>query len=252
MPMHDWTLIADGIYHHFHHSWIEEIQRTLNAGILPEDYYALAEQRALGFGPDVLTLQHPDTESHANGTTPEIAPDSTNGAVGLLVERPRVQFGGEFDWSAHQRTSAVSVRHVSDDEIIAVIEVVSPANKSRHGLSAFVEKATELLNAGVHLLILDPLPPGDHDPLGIHAAIWNEISYPPTKTAFPKPLTLVAYEAAKTLRYYLEPVAVGDELIDMPLYLQPGGYVLVPLEAIYQRAFAVLPRRWRRVLEGSA
>jgi hypothetical protein len=33
-----------GIFYHFHHSWIEEIQRVLNGGQLPSDYYALAEQ----------------------------------------------------------------------------------------------------------------------------------------------------------------------------------------------------------------
>ena len=57
MPVHDWTNVEAGIFHHFHHSWIEEIQRVLNAGLLPPDCYALAEQHAAGFGPDVLTLQ---------------------------------------------------------------------------------------------------------------------------------------------------------------------------------------------------
>ena len=59
MPVHDWTRVDAGIFHHFHHAWIEEISRTLNAGLLPADYYALAQQFAGGFGPDVLTLQAP-------------------------------------------------------------------------------------------------------------------------------------------------------------------------------------------------
>src|SRR5438876_883353 len=57
MPVHDWTRVDAGIFHHFHHGWIEEIARGLNRGILPADYYALAEQHAAGFGPAVLTLQ---------------------------------------------------------------------------------------------------------------------------------------------------------------------------------------------------
>ena len=57
MPIHDWTRVEAGIFHHFHHDWITEIARALNHGILPADYYALAEQFAAGFGPDVLTLQ---------------------------------------------------------------------------------------------------------------------------------------------------------------------------------------------------
>ena len=57
MPMHDWTLVAAGIFHAFHHRWISAISNTLNAGLLPPEYYALPEQQAAGFGPDVLTLR---------------------------------------------------------------------------------------------------------------------------------------------------------------------------------------------------
>jgi hypothetical protein len=50
MPVHDWTHVDAGILHAFHHSWIEEIARALNRGLLPPDYYALPEQHAAGFG----------------------------------------------------------------------------------------------------------------------------------------------------------------------------------------------------------
>jgi hypothetical protein len=56
MPVHDWTRVEGGILHAFHHRWISAISDTLNEGILPEDYYALPEQHAAGFGPNVLTL----------------------------------------------------------------------------------------------------------------------------------------------------------------------------------------------------
>ena len=45
MPVHDWTRVDAGIFHHFHHGWIEEIARGLNRGILPADYYAMYQQR---------------------------------------------------------------------------------------------------------------------------------------------------------------------------------------------------------------
>jgi hypothetical protein len=44
MPLHDWTLVDAGIFHAFHVSWIPEIQKVLDGGLLPEGYYALAEQ----------------------------------------------------------------------------------------------------------------------------------------------------------------------------------------------------------------
>lgn len=37
MPMHDWRRVDAAIYHAFHHSWISEIGRALNRGLLPDD-----------------------------------------------------------------------------------------------------------------------------------------------------------------------------------------------------------------------
>ena len=42
MPAHDWTRIEPGIFHDFHHSWIEELKRALNSGLLPPGHDALA------------------------------------------------------------------------------------------------------------------------------------------------------------------------------------------------------------------
>jgi hypothetical protein len=52
-----------------------------------------------------------------------------------------------------------------------------------------------------------------------------------------------------TTRAFIEPVAVGDPLPDMPLFLDDDFYVNVPLEETYRAAFEVQPKRWRRVLE---
>jgi hypothetical protein len=46
--------------------------------------------------------------------------------------------------------------------------------------------------------------------------------------------------------------AVSDVLPDMPLFLRPGFYVQVPLEATYHTAYQSVPQRWRRVLEAPA
>lgn len=247
MPIHDWTRVADGIYHHFHHSWIEEIQRALNADILPPSYYAMAEQRAVGFGPDILTLQHPDSDPTQNGFAESTA--AGDGSI-LVLDPPRVEVAGAIDRDTGRKSSAVAVRHVSDDRVVAVIEVVSPANKTRHGLRSFLEKAGELIDAGVHLLLLDLMGPGPHDPLGLHAALLAELSDAEQNEPFAKPLLLASYEATAPLRFYLNPVAVGDCLPEMPLFLIPGGHVRVPLEPIYQRAWQAFPQRWRRVVEG--
>ena len=57
MPVHDWTKVEAGIFHNFHHCWITENIRVLNDDLLPDGFYALAEQITSNFVPDVLTLQ---------------------------------------------------------------------------------------------------------------------------------------------------------------------------------------------------
>src|SRR5436190_22344353 len=84
MPLHDWTRVDAGIFHDFHHAWIEEIKRALNRGLLPPPYYALAEQIAGGLGPDVLALEGP-----TNGAP---LPDSPGTTVALTSTPPRVWF----------------------------------------------------------------------------------------------------------------------------------------------------------------
>src|SRR5262249_43802728 len=86
MPIPHWTRGAAGIFHHFHHGWIEEIARSLNRGLLPADYYALAEQFAAGLGPDVLTLHAPGLGD--NGQTDEGDQRSSRDRGGGLLLAP--------------------------------------------------------------------------------------------------------------------------------------------------------------------
>jgi hypothetical protein len=248
MPVHDWTRVDAGIFHAFHHRWITAISDTLNERILPEDYYALPEQYAAGFGPDVLTLQggRPDEAEPADPQSP--------GGTGLLVAEPRITPTAETDMEFYRRKrTSVAVRHVSGDRVVAMIEIVSPGNKStRNGMRSFVEKAAELLDQRVHLLVIDLFPPGPRDPHGIHAAVWEDITGEGYDAPADRPLTLAAYETALTVRAYVRNVAVGGVLPEMPLFLEPNGCVPVPLEATYQTAFTAMPRRWRRVLESEA
>ncbi len=247
MPVHDWTCVEAGIFHHFHLAWIYQLAEALNAGLLPRGYYALAEQHGAGFEPDVLTL---DSRGDGLAEEPEDAA-APSGAGPLLLAPPRVQITAETEMAFYRRKqSAVVVRHVSDDQMVAVVEVVWPGNKARRkAMRSFVEKAAELLEHDIHLLILDLHPPGPRDPQGIHGLIWEEISGEEYTAPPDKPLTLAAYESSAGVRAFVEPLAVVDPLVDMPLFLKPRAHVLVPLEATYGRAFAALPARWKTVLE---
>ena len=57
MPIHDWTKVPAGLFHHFHQDWSIEIARTLNRGRLPQGVSALVEQRAGPREADVLAIE---------------------------------------------------------------------------------------------------------------------------------------------------------------------------------------------------
>lgn len=240
--MHDWTKVPDGIYHAFHHGWIWAISEDLNAGLLPGDYYALPEQVAAGLGPDVLTLQERRT----------IGPDSGGVATASPpAARPHTRFTAETEGEFfRRRKKSIAVRHVSGDRVVAVLEILSPGNKSTaHAFHALMQKALELLEHRVHLLLVDPFAPGKSDPEGIHAAIWAELANEEFHLPDDKRLTCVAYECDWTTRAYIEPMAVGDRMPDMPLFIEPNACITVPLEPAYQAAYKAMPQRWREVLE---
>ncbi|MDX1969330.1 MAG: DUF4058 family protein [Planctomycetaceae bacterium] len=239
MPMHDWTRVEAGISHDFHHEWISAIKHTLNAA-LPSSYYALAEQQAAGFGPDVLTL-------HDAHTVPV---DST--AVALA--QPQAKLVGMSDAKFYLRKkSRVVIRHVTGDRVIAIVEIVSPGNRSTSGaVRSFVEKVWELLEQKIHVLIIDPFPPDKRVPHGLHARIFADIEDQPYQPPPEKPLTLIAYECRERVRAFVESFAAGDCLAPMPVFLSPSTlFVEVPLEETYLTACKTLPPRWQRVVAGT-
>ena len=169
----------------------------------------------------------------------------------MLDARPAVRVTAETYLDFYRRKqNVVAVRHVSGGHLIAVVEIVSKVNKSgRKAFEDLVRKAAEFLSRQIHMLVLDLQPTTPRDPQGIHGAIWDEFAGQEYHRPADKPLTLAAYEAGSRVTAFVEPIGVGDKLIDMPLYLDPGQYVSVPLEETYQLAFDSVPRRWRSVLD---
>src|SRR5438270_2244230 len=110
MPVHDWKRVDAGIFHDFHHEWISTIRRALNDGLLPPEHYALAEQQAAGFGPDVLTLQNAAPDDPDDTLTAS----SSRGDSGLLLVPPRVRVTAQSEREFFRRKkSTIVVRHVS-------------------------------------------------------------------------------------------------------------------------------------------
>jgi hypothetical protein len=251
MPIHDWTRVDHGTFHDFHQGWAVQIRTALNEGILPAGYEAKVEQHTEEGVPDVLTLKLA-TQSNGNGSTGPV-PGSIDGLSSVATAPPKVQFTSEFQADPYSRLRKSIVIRQEDDRIVALIEIISPGNKSsRHGIQSFVRKVVGAIDNGIHVLVIDLFPPGPRDPNGIHPAILSEFrdeSYAPPNG---RPLTLVSYQAGATGRAYVQPAAVGEALPAMPLFLAPGFYINLPLEPAYMAAFAGITKRTQELLNSPA
>ncbi|MFO0841431.1 MAG: hypothetical protein U0797_03385 [Gemmataceae bacterium] len=97
------------------------------------------------------------------------------------------------------------------------------------------------------MLIIDLFPPTPRDPFGIHKAVWDEIDDEPL--AFPRARVASLFPTRPTAkRSYVEPVAVGDKLPEMPLFLGENYHVFVPLEPTYQATWDASPEDFREAV----
>ena len=252
MPMHDWRRVEPNVYHHFHEKWLNAIDKALNGGLLPAGMYSLVEQSTTDIVADVLTLEH-----LAAGRPP------MNRAVRAGV-RPAVQAGVGLVERGVSRPltllKRILVRHSTKHKVVAVIELVSPANKStERDFSSFVGKAVGLVVAGISVLVIDPFPPGPRDPAGLHGVIWPRLAR--RRKGRPKyappaglPLSVLAYSnqfdavGDPEREAVVNPFAVGQPVPAGPLFLGEPGYVTVPLEETYAAAFDDVPAVWRDVV----
>ncbi|NNJ26610.1 DUF4058 family protein [Alienimonas chondri] len=240
MPVHDFTRLPGDAFRGFHNAWLTRLYDALNDGVMPEGYYAMLESETGEVVPDLLALH---------------APTSTGGpSAGLAVATapPPVAERREYRGAVRTRTPRkyLAVRRNEGGRLVALIEIVSRANKDRPAsVAQFVGKVVSAVEAGVHVLVIDLYPPTASAPDGLPAEIgaeWSDVYQLDPAT----PLTLASYVADDPPVAYLQPLAVGDDLPDMPLFLDPGHYVTVPLGATYAENVARFPPPLRRTLEG--
>jgi len=122
MPIHDWTRVPSGLFHHFHQDWSIEIARTLNRSArLPEGVSALVEQKSDPKESDVLAVESRSkpTKFDSNGTATAVLAKPK--LVTRFIRRTTVE-----TYSA--RANRIILKHHLG-RTVAVIEIVSPGNK---------------------------------------------------------------------------------------------------------------------------
>jgi Protein of unknown function (DUF4058) len=213
MPIHDWTRLEPGDFHDFHQCWVVEIRNALNRGLLPPEYSAMAEQVTGRPIPDVVTLQTRRPKDDPGGIAVATAPPTAR----VIARFEKINYA--------KRADRVVIRH-GRGKVVAIIEIMSPGNKdSRNAIRTFVEKAADILNQGVNLLVVDLFPPTPRDPQGIHKAIWDEFGDEPFEAPPGRPLTVVSYIGGDLPTAYVESVGVGDQLPSLPIFLSETRYI---------------------------
>ena len=117
MPIHDWTRVDAGIFHHFHQRWIGAICDVLNDRLLPEDYYALGEQWAGGRNPDVLALR-------GRGTAGLSGQPNGHGPATAIRERPKTAYVVESETAAYLR-QLYQARGIPVDDVAPELSVTA-------------------------------------------------------------------------------------------------------------------------------
>jgi hypothetical protein len=118
VPIHDWTRVDAGTFHDFQQGWTIEIRNRLNSGMLPDGYFAMADQRISGLEPDIVALRLRSPEP----------------SVGLVVAEtpPRIKQAARVETEAAlyaRKANRIAIRH-GLGRVVAMIEVVSPPRRS--------------------------------------------------------------------------------------------------------------------------
>jgi Protein of unknown function (DUF4058) len=152
----------------FHSTFLNYWREAL-ADVLPAEYEASLGERVylVEQDPDTRKLIYPDVA--LSQSNPEAAPSRSPDAVATIepVTIPLTIVGGA-------RATYIEILHRPDRTLVAVLEMLSPANKQHPGRIEYLAKRNALLQQDVHLVELDllvggrrlpfekPLPAGDY------------------------------------------------------------------------------------------
>lgn len=240
MPLHDHfrsPVNDEHRWNEFHAQWPGELVRTLRT-ILPAGYRA-APGVYLGSPFEVDIGAH-----HLDRVAP----------------RPASGSGGEGTATLTAVTSTLTVEaempeqdeyevRVYDAELgrtlVAAIEIVSPSNKDRvASRKLFVGKVAALLHRGVCVTIVDLVT---IRPANLYAEVLALLDRTdPQLSPTPPPMYAVTLRARKPpkgrgfLDAWFYPMAVGQPLPTVPIWLTPELHVMLPLETSYAETCDVL------------
>lgn len=212
----------------FHGAWAAAMARLLNQGILPSGYYAVPlVDRAGPIEIDVAALREQGTVEPPGGilTSQLWAPP----APGLAVA---------IDLPAADEVEVQVFADDGDPRLIAAVELVSPRNKDRpQARQAFAVKCVGYLHQGSSVVVVDTVTTRRAD---LTASILSLLGIDAGTSTAPPSLSAVSYRAVgleeetQQLLLWPAPLALGQPLPTLPLWIASDFAVPLDLEASYQ------------------
>jgi hypothetical protein len=202
-----------------HNAFIAESWRKLNQ-TLPDDLFATMEERvavdtdagsARRIGPDVFIAD----------------PSGWRGApCGTVVLDAPIRLEVESEPVIERFVNVVN----QDEQLITVVEFLSPSNKMDPGSQEFRKKRRELFDAGVHLVEIDLVRGGD----------WLDLFEPrPFPPAAVSTYRAVVRTATGRPAVYIFPIRLQDPLPNVPVPLRAGDpEVFLPLQQMVESIYS--------------
>lgn len=160
-PGMDPYLEQDNLWRDVHLALISAIQRALAPAIAPRYYVALDERVYLSVGDPTTYVGRPDASLIRKRRRPErvVKEAAAVFASGLPVTV-------ELPLPDEVRERFLEIREAATHELVTVIELLSPTNKSRSdGRSQYVKKRLQVLHSATSLVEIDMLRGGEPMPM---------------------------------------------------------------------------------------
>jgi hypothetical protein len=211
----------------FHGAWAAAMARLLNQGVLPPGYYAVPlVDRDGPVEIDVAALREPGATGPADGPAAPHTWSPPEPGLSVAVELPAVD--------------GAAVQVFADDgdpRLAAAVELLSPRNKDRpQARQAFAVKCVGYLQQGSSVVVVDTVTTRRAD---VNAAILSLLGVE-AGAVVPAGLSAVSYRAvgreeeSQQLNLWPAPLALGQPLPTLPLWIAADFSVPLDLDASYQ------------------
>ncbi len=215
-------------WQNLHSAWANALRDQLNEGLLPANYFAEV-QISLG---TVAEIDVATFEEETDG------PATSDGGVALWA--PPRPHRATLNFTHPDLFEVRVFTDMEGPELVAAVELVSPSNKDRPAQRhQFAVKCASYLQQNVGRVVVDVVTERGGN---LHREILEilEISQDRAKLRdddlYASAYRTVPAKKTAKLEYWVEPLAVGEALPIMPLWIASDLCLPLNLEQAYERA----------------